>query len=827
MRDRDGSVALEAAGRAVTWSELDARAEDLAARLAYAGVGPGRGVLLRLPPSVDHVVAVLATARCQGFVAPLGPEPTAGSVDRIVHLAGPVVEVETEGSVEKLAAGPAGRGVHPGAAAVLLTSGSTGLPKAVVVSAAGLDERIAWGAEAFFSDDARRVAMRSHPMFIDSLTELLGALRAGATLHVPPRSATSDLTLLARFLADERIQQVTLAPSALPALARSAPSGFPALRRWLLSGEPLRTEWVQVARALAPGAEIINSYGSTEVTGDVAFSRFPPGVPVPDPVPIGRVVDGVAWRLEPVRGEGGGGVHGEAAGPGDQELWIGGDQVALDVLGAPDGAIGSGVGSGPGTPMGPRWVGTGDLVSADDGVLTFVGRRDRVVQVRGRRVDVGAVEAVLAGLPGVSEAAAGCVEPAGGSARLEAVVVGIDAADPPDPLDLRRQMEALLPRHLVPDAVAVVPHLPRTPSGKVDRVALRSAAAVRASGPPEPSPSFSFDLELAVARVVEEVCEGLVVDRATSLADLGVDSLQAVVVAARLVELLGVEVTPVDLFGWGSVAAIATGILGRDPAAATCLRRLRAGDRRWYLFLPPAIGSCLAYYRLLPFLPAGPTAVGVEATDPALVLIETDGWRAFGDHVAAAVGDESPDAVSLVGWSFGALLVPDVARALLAAGVPVDGTVLIDPAWSDAVAAGATEDWALRRILSDFGYGAPVGTVLDVAAAMDLVRVGDGLLRGVSGSVLARWSRTMAVNLASRGDRWPEPPPVPTLVIRARPSDGLTLPRWASAPRSSAALEVADVDATHFELLRGRAVEEVGSLTGAFLSRVGPRSDHD
>lgn len=812
-------VAVEVDDREVTWEEFALLVGAAEAELARHGVTCASRVILREPLSLDYVVYLVALIRLEAPVIPVGDARPGGYVERVRALSSAVAEVGEGGRVRRLSSrdGRDRTGVRDRSSSgadteayIYFTSGSTGAPKGVIGSREGLTARIAWGITEYFSPDAWRCAARADPRFIDSLTEILGALHAGHTLVIAPREASSDLDSLGRFLRARRIEQLTITPSCLPVLARDPARTLPAVRRWILSGEPLRPSWANAARRLSPGAEIINSYGSTEVNGDVAFFRIGPSDSVPSPIPLGCAAPGVLWE-----------VINTSSGTG--ELVIGGSQVAIGYVDtdADDGARLSFLAAQPRTrPHAARWFRTGDLVRVDGDSLEYVARIDDVHKVRGRRVELSAVEALIEPLPGVEQVVASVSTDAGGISRLCAHVVPTRGSDITAER-LRNAMDGLCPDYFIPDRLAVVAALPRTATGKVDRGALRVGGAMTIELDEQ---DFASDLEFAIATVIADCAIDTVPTRSTPLSALGIDSFQMVELAQALTDVLGVEVSTLDLAGWGTIEDAAVAVLGAEASdAVTCLRPVRrCSEARVLLMLPPAIGTGLRYFKLLPHLDIDHSICFVEQTRRALDVLRCGGCAGLGRFLADEIhSGYRGHTVDILGWSFGALLAPHCQQELARLGARVGRLVLVDPGRYRHVGVDCSYEWAMRRILSDCEYDDHIPTgPFTLDDAMSITRAIPGPLRLISKRTLSLWVETVSLNTSALEGALPPRPTVPTLVIRgSRTIDELEYPPWV--PMSPVAVRdtfaLVDIDATHFDLLGDPAVGEVGRVVSAFL----------
>jgi len=809
----DSGIAIEAEGSRVSWRELDRRTDERAADLTAHGLTSGTRTVLRLPLGLDYVVTLLAALRAGTAPVPIGPDPPQAFVDELVRACVPEAIVDPDGSITTSAGQP--EGSAPGKrdrdeGYLLFTSGSSGNPKGVIGAASGLTERIGWAKGSFFTPGIVRCAARASPTFIDSLTEILGCLHAGNTLVIAPPETRHDLGLLARYLREHRIEQVTITPSCVPVLAQTAAAPFPDVRRWILSGEPLRSSWANLVFELSPEAEVINSYGSTEVSGDVAYLRLSPADLEEPLVPIGAPVPGVDWLLQPSDR-----MHDE---PEAAELLVGGAQVALGYVGDASGSPNF-ISAPAGTPNDTRrWFRTGDLLIQRGPSFSYVGRADDVRKVRGRRVDLQGVVAALERLVGVHQAHAEVMTSGEGATRLHAWVTP-DRHGSLDPVELRRRLREMVPLDIVPDTISVLHDLPRTTSGKVDRRSLTSVAAVGAGLPEE----FTTDLEVAIGSIIRKCAPDVTIDRTSSLEAVGLDSFQLVEIAEATSEALGIKIEALDVFAWETIESAAATLSATDTMDAPCVRTMRAGGGHLAIgFLPPAIGTGLSYFRILDQLDHDGPVVTFEENRAAVERLEEGGCAGLGAYFGEAFQRRLPSArAALVGWSFGGLLAPHVAHALDLNGVDVTGMVLLDPARVRTTDSHGSEDWTIRRILTDFDYSDLPDPPLTVEHALSIVRARLGPLETIRAETLRGWVDVMTANIAAAQAPFPPAPAVRTLVIRAtRTQELMDYPAWAQGRADlgdGGLIELTEVDTTHFDLLRSGAII-VAALISQFIA---------
>ncbi|MFD6327862.1 amino acid adenylation domain-containing protein, partial [Streptomyces sp. NPDC058442] len=554
-------------GGALTYAELNARANRLARLLIQRGAGPESIVALALPRSVDMVVAQLAVLKAGAAYLPVDPDYPAERIRFMLQDARPelVVTAGTTLAVEGerldldapelpslLDAFEAGNLVdadrtaplrldHP--AYVIYTSGSTGTPKGVVVPHTGLAAFATAAVENFAVDARARVLQFASPSFDAAVLELCMALTSGAALVVPPSGPLAG-EVLAEVLAGQRISHALIPPTALASVPAETP--LPDFRSLVVGGDACSAELV--AR-WSSGRRMVNAYGPTESTIAATMSSPLSGELTP---PIGRpVVNTQVYVLDaglrpvPV------GVAGE--------LYLTGDGLARGYLRRSGLTAERFVASPFGAP-GSRMYRTGDVVRwRADGTLDYLGRADEQVKIRGFRIEPGEIETVLARHPGIRQAAVIAREERPGVRRLVAYVVGeADAAE------LREHVAGDLPAHMVPSAFVRLDALPLTPHGKLDRKALPApeygpVAAGRAPATPQ---------EEALCAVFADVLKVERVGVDDDFFELGGDSIVSIQLVGRA-RAAGLLFTPRDVFRLRTVAALAAMATPQEQTSAT------------------------------------------------------------------------------------------------------------------------------------------------------------------------------------------------------------------------------------------------------------------
>ncbi|MGV0885205.1 amino acid adenylation domain-containing protein, partial [Mycolicibacterium sp. XJ883] len=548
------AVAVTCGERSLTYRELDHAANRLAHNLVAHGAGPGQCVALLFNRSAEAIVAMLAVLKAGAAYLPIDAAVPAERMAFMITDAGPVVAVTTPDLADRLAEQPlsvldigdigdigATGDSESGAllpdpspddiAYLIYTSGTTGVPKGVAITHhnvtqlldtldAGLPPAGVWP--------------QCHSLAFDvSVWEVFAPLLRGGRVVVVSEDIAGSPEDFHALLVREQVTVLTQTPSAVRVLPREGLESAVLV----VVGEACPPE---VVEQWAPGRVMINAYGPTETTMCVAISApLTPGLGVP----IGKPVPGAAlfvldeW-LRPVPE----GVIGE--------LYVGGDGVGAGYVGRAGLTASRFVAcpfGGPGV-AGKRMYRTGDLVYwRPDGQLQYLGRADEQVKIRGYRIELGEIQAALAALDGVEQAAVIAREDRPGDKRLVGYITGTA-----DPAELRAQLAERLPAYMVPVAVVVLDALPLTVNGKLDTRAL-------------PAPDYGDgDRYRAPTTAVEEVLAGIYAETLgldqvgvdDSFFDLGGDSILSMQVVARA-RAAGLVCRPRDVFVEQTVARLA------------------------------------------------------------------------------------------------------------------------------------------------------------------------------------------------------------------------------------------------------------------------------
>ncbi|MBK5915306.1 non-ribosomal peptide synthetase [Rhodocyclus purpureus] len=552
IRQFERQVALSPAAPAVVWDggsldylTLERWANHLARTLQELGTAADRIVAVAMERSPEMLAAFLAVSKAGGAFLPLDPHLPANRLQAILDDSGALVLLVQTAlqthfaalSTRVLAIPPqpecsadahASRAQPADLAYVLFTSGSTGRPKGVMIEHAALAQRLDWIARTWEIGPADRSGQCTQATFDPSLIELFVPLIRGASVALPPPGRISPKRLGA-FVVRHGVTFMALVPSTLHGLLDSI-TDRPALKLRVAccGGEVLHAD---LARRFVDetGARLFNVYGPTEAT-IFATAWDCAREPAAGRLPVGRAIDatrvyvlGAQRELLPF------GVAGE--------VYIAGSGIARGYLNRAE-LDREAFHEDPFFP-GQRMYRTGDLGwLATDGNLHFLGRIDRQVKLRGYRIELEEIEAVMQRLDGVAQAAVKLVD-SDGRTVIHAWVAGSPALSAKQ---VRAHLLAHLPDYMLPAQISVLPELPLRVSGKIAYDLLpetRIAAITEASRAP------ATPLEQSLLLLWQKALKRTELGVTDNFFDVGGDSLAALDILTGVEKLAG---RPVPLF---------------------------------------------------------------------------------------------------------------------------------------------------------------------------------------------------------------------------------------------------------------------------------------
>jgi amino acid adenylation domain-containing protein len=458
--------------------------------VSFYGVLAAGGVLVPIDPRspVEHVVRILRATGARHLVTESSKVElveqalaACAEVDTVVGLPEDAVAESSCISWETVAGQaidrpPAVETLDIDPAYILHTSGSTGTPKLILHTHRSAMAFVDWAVSEYSLTSADRLSNHSSHHTCFATFDYYAAARAGATTVILTPAAMMMPASLSSLLERERLSVWYSVPTALVHLSLRGDleaRDLSAIRWVLFAGETFPEKHLRRIMRQLPQARFSHVYGSTEVNV-CTYYHLPRQSSLPESLPIGRacstsqtlVVDDA---LEPV-------ASGEVG-----ELLVRGSTVMTGYWGDSEASRQALVHRPSAGGFEDTYFRTGDRVRAlDDGSLTFVARADFQVKIRGHRVELEEVESALLSLPQVEEAAAIALPDGEGSLSLSAAVV--TGQNTPSPQDILAALRDLLPAYALPTGVTILPSLPRTPTGKVDRNALEAQAVAQYGG---------------------------------------------------------------------------------------------------------------------------------------------------------------------------------------------------------------------------------------------------------------------------------------------------------------------------------------------------------
>ncbi|UXI66617.1 amino acid adenylation domain-containing protein [Tahibacter amnicola] len=826
--------AIEQAGTdSISYASLVDRVRNVAGHLHTVGITKDSLVAVLLPRSIDAIVAQLAVLWAGGAYLPLDPDGPPERIATVLSDARPSVSITyvafqhrwampgTPILIDTLPPQPAAMLPEPvpagtdALAYVIYTSGSTGRPNGVMVDRGALDHFVAAAADRYAIRSDDRILQFAPLQFDASVEEIYLALTVGATLVLRPPDLLTSLDAFG-----ERVEALGVTVLDLPtafwhewvaALDGRAPPA--SLRGVIIGGEAALPARVSQWRRFAGAVRLVNSYGPTECTVvcTTATLTLPHRDEHADAVPIGQPLPGVTLAvvddfLQPVE-------IGEAG-----ELCIVGPTLARGYhdRATPQRERFITLCALPGAPRAYR---TGDRVRmAEDGTVHYLCRRDDELKISGHRVDPREIEAALAAIPGVHEAAVVALDTRIGK-MLHAFLTG------PIPLataTLRAALGQCLLDAAMPSAFHWEERLPRDANGKIDRRTLRALAS-RASEPP------SAATDSGIQTQVLDACRA-----ALGHAQLGIDddffaaggrSLHALRAAHDIARRLALKVSAAQLYQFPTPRQLAqhlvlhdgTTVPGNDPLAP--LLTLRDGKGAALFCIHPADGLGWCYFGLLRHLPDVPIhaiqARGLSGELPGTYEAMVEDYVRHVRHI------QPSGPYHLLGWSSGGGVAHAVACRLRALGEPVAMLAMLDAYPSEAFQSqrAPTRQDALLAMIDnpDATLVTPDGTPLDDTQLMAQVRAADSSLAGFDIDQLQRMADVALHHMQQYRTARHEVFDGDLLHFRAarRPPGSPDWEQWRPYVRGTMAC--IDVDCTHRAMCQPASLTRIGACLLASL----------
>jgi len=703
------AVAVVFEDEQLTYRQLNRWANQLAHRLEALGVGTEVLVGICMERSLEMVVGLLAILKAGGAYVPLDP---AYPKERLAFLLqdaqvsvlltqqrlveglpehkGDLVCLDTnrDSIAQESVTNPKSSVMANNLAYVIYTSGSTGRPKGAMNTHQGVCNRLLWGQATYPLTEADCLLLEASFSFDASVWELFWPLSAGAKVILVPPGEQRNSTYLIQLIAAQQVTVAHFVPSMLKLLLEEP--GFEtctSLRHVFCGGEVLSLD-LQKRYFTCLKAALHNQYGLTEAAANSTYWDCQRGSDDPT-VPIGRPIANTQIYLLDAH------LHPVPIGvPG--EVCIGGAGLGRGYLNRPEWTAERFIPHPFGPQGGERLYRTGDLARYQpDGRIEFLGRIDHQIKVRGFRIEVGEVEAVLRQHPAVQETVVVAREDIPSEKRLVAYIVAYQEP-PPTISDLHSFLKEHLPEHMLPEAFVLLDALPVMSNGKVDRQALPVPSGAR----PKLQKAFVAPrdtLELQLTQIWEDILNVRPIGVTDNFFELGGHSLSAVRLMAHIHRQFGQDLPLATLFQ-GTEATIEhlASMLRQQtasPSRSLVVGIQPIGSKRPLFFVHPGGGTVFCYVDLARSLGQDQPFYGLQARG-----LEGEGepYTQIEDMAAHYIGSlcvlQPQGPYLLGGWSMGGVVAFEMAQQLQGQGHEVALLALLDSRAPNSAYAPADDD---------------------------------------------------------------------------------------------------------------------------------------
>lgn len=830
------AVAVTYEGQSLNYRELNERANRLAHYLAAKGVRTGSLVAVYMERSIDMLVAVLATLKSGAGYIPLDPVYPPDRLAFMLSDASPAALLSQEGmagrlwgsiknlvfvdSTWKAISEQSGENPQSGATGedlvyVIYTSGSTGKPKGVCLSHRALTNLIFWQLDNSDLPQGSRTIQFTSLSFDVSFQEIFSTWCSGGTLVLISESLRRDPVALLRFLCQEHISRLFLPFVALQHLSEAAVqmADLPdKLLEVVTAGEQLRiTRQLRNFFGRVPQCKLYNHYGPSESHVVTSFLLTGSADTWPALPPIGKpIANTQIYILDALLNPVPVGVSGE--------LYIGGVSLAQGYLKRPELTAERFIPNPFTRTPESRLYKSGDVARLlPDGTIEYLGRTDHQVKIRGFRIELGEIENALVQHPAVRQAAVVAKEDENGQKWLVAYLVSDEAT--PSIRELRKYLAKSLPEYMVPARFSIVPALPLTPSGKVDRKAL-----------PDPLPEHDRrsdivsprnEAEALLVAVFQKVLNLVSVSVLDDFFDLGGHSLLAGRLLSKINEMTGRQIPLSALFRGATVESLARLIEQEsDGEPDPVVMEIQHGESSrlpFFAIVPPGEES-LGYAMLARHMGPEQTVYKIQGYSPV-----TGGKRPYSEEEMQALTHEYIDAMRSVqphgpyclgGLCDGTHIAEQIVLSLESQGDEV-GLFAIFDTW---VLQHSQRRWLWKLHY----YGQRLHEMRKLSFTKRLAsyrRIAENKAQHLAGSNPARTDWQQAY--------WPEDftparflAPVVLFKRPKQPFYYINDPEMGWGKRTTSTVEIHEVDFHHLEILREPHVRIFGEQLAESVERV-------
>ena len=851
------AVALVFGEEQLTYRELNQRADQLALHLRECGVEPDTLVGICLERSLELIIGLLAILKAGGAYVPLdaslpeerlqfmlqdtalsrlitdqpfsfskarkihpknfatqpspfGVPPSGGGGGKVGNLAADRLKAELQTSPENLAY-------------VMYTSGSTGQPKGVAIPHRGVVRLVR--ETNFMRFGSEEVFLQFAPVSFDASTlEIWGSLLHGARLVIYPPHLPS-LEELGATLQQHRITTLWLTAGLFHQMVEHQIESLRGVKQLLAGGDVLSVPHVRKVLEQLPECQLINGYGPTESTTFTCCYPVPKNWPGHKSVPIGRPISNTqVYILD---------AHLQPAPIGVAgELFIGGDGLARGYLNRPE------LNAEKFVPnpflSGERLYKTGDKVRyLAEGTVEFLGRMDNQVKLRGYRIELEEIEAVLAQHPFVRQATV-LVHTNPKTGKYLAAYAALKTPHEGAVAELKQFLKRKLPAYMAPTAIFVMNELPLTPNGKVDKKALIPPDL--ALIPTEDYVPPRSPLETRLQSIWQSVLGKKPIGIHDNFFDLGGHSLLAVRLFAQIETTLGKKLPLSLLFQSPTIEQLAKAIEDNNPVNADpCLVEIQPNGSRPPIFWLHTLGGgggggVVRYQKLSQLLGPDQPSYGLVAPPEPFSKIER-----MAEHYIKSMRVAQPAGpYHLAGYCFGGVIAFEMAQQLRAKGEEVALLALLDSAPANISAAATTANRTLQSVagfpkrLKRFLSQNPAQIVgalkrrwkkleRKVAALRGKTNPGDAPSRRPLDEVIdmseypADYKRYAEVHWNALVDYWPKVYPGKITLFQTTNSSATMSPEFIWKPLGGDGLDIKRIPGSHEKMLEDPHVQTLAA----------------
>ncbi len=690
------AVAVVFEDQQLTYSELNARANQLAHYLQDMGVGPEVLIGICVERSLEMIVGLLGILKAGGAYVPLDPAypkerlafmledshvPVLLTQDRLLErlpeYKGHIVCIDTNWQLicRKREKYFACKVKSDTLIYILYTSGSTGKPKGVMIEHRNV-VALLLGFERIAHRGIQLVGTLLCSFGFDvSVWEIFSILCFGGTLHILLPEIFIYSKHFVNYLVKHSVTNIYIPPALLSGVISQLEdlNKRIVLDRVLVGVDPIKQGLLQRFRNLSERLHIINGYGPTEATICATFFNFHLAADIERRTPIGVAVYGYKLyivdsklNIVPIGGAG--------------ELLIGGVGLARGYLNRPELTAEKFIPNPFSKESGSRLYKTGDLARyLPDGNIEFLGRIDHQVKIRGFRIELGEIETVLTRHPAVREASVIVREDSPGDKRLTAYIVPNQEHLPLTHI-LYTFLKEKIPDYMIPSAFVIIDKMPLTPNGKIDRNALPPPKEISLT---EAYIAPRNTLEMQLVKIWENVLNRHPVSVRDNFFQIGGHSLLAVRLLSQIQQEFGQNL-PLSIFFQGPSIEHLANILRNKTDDARIWSPLVAiqlkGSKPPFFCVPGQGGNVVYLYKLTRHLHTDQPffsfqARGLDGESEPFTRIE-DMAACYIEEMQSIQPRGKP--YRLGGHSFGAFVAFEMAGQLHRQGQRVDFLAILD-----------------------------------------------------------------------------------------------------------------------------------------------------